>query len=262
MAKKTGPYIGVTGFMSRTEVNEALTAVSGETLYRLMVGVLMSSETLGGQTNKLSGRYPKKEAVADIFVDDPRALNLVHYNTANPNMLFYEIQQIVELAGPHLDGFQFNVKWPDPSQIEAIREAYPDLYLVLQIGGHAMEEVATMGNHPTERFKAAIEWYVPWIDGVLIDPSGGQGKLFKLAEIVEYLRIARSFFDLGIGAAGGLGPRTVHLIEPLVRELPGMSIDAEGQLRTPKPEDALDPEAVDSYIVLAHLLLEGKHVGT
>ena len=41
MAKKIGPYVGVTGFMSRNEVTTALSFVPKESTRRLMVGVLM-----------------------------------------------------------------------------------------------------------------------------------------------------------------------------------------------------------------------------
>lgn len=262
MAKKSGPYIGVTGFMSRDEVVQALKYVSNETAYRLMVGVLMSSKTLAGQANKWPGRYPKKEAVADIFVDDPRALNLIHYNTDNPEMLVHEVRQIVALAGPHLDGFQFNVAWPAPSQIEQIREMYPDLYLLLQIGGRAMEEVLSLGLHTGEHLKERIGWYLPFIDAVLVDPSGGKGELLSAAGCHAWIRAAKEVHGLEIGVAGGLGPVTTHVIEPLTKEFPGLNIDAEGRLRTPKPEDALDMRAVEQYIVIAHLVLEGNHAST
>ncbi len=263
MAKKAGPYIGVTGFMSREEVSQALTAVSRETAYRLMVGVLMSSKTLAGQTNKWPGRYPKKESVADIFIDDPRALNLIHYNTDTPEMLASEVGQIVELAGPHLDGFQFNVKWPDhPLQLKAVREMFPDLYLLLQIGGRAMEEILSFGRYPMELLKTMVGWYLPHIDAILIDPRGGKGELLNTAKGAEWLRAARELSGIEVGISGGLGSVTTHLIEPLAKKFPRLNIDAEGQLRTPKPEDALDMKAVEGYIVLAHLVLEGHHTST
>ena len=234
MAKKTGPYVGVTGFMSNTEVTEALAMVPQGSARRLMVGVLMSSKTLAGQTNKWPGRYPKKEAVADIFVDDPRALNLIHYNTDNPNNLCTELRQIVELAGPHLDGFQLNVKWPNPSQIYLFAEAFPQIYLLLQVGSGAMAEVETM-----DRFREAVGWYLPCIDSILIDPSGGKGEPLNASKGAEYFR-AVDDYQLTLGIAGGLGPDTLNLLDPLIPEFPNVSIDAEGRLRTPKPEDALD----------------------
>lgn len=82
-----GPYIGVTGFMTRVEVRAVLETVPAGSKYRLMVGVLMSSKTLRGEQNKWPGRYPKRETVPKIFVDDPRTFNLVHYATDNPDAL-------------------------------------------------------------------------------------------------------------------------------------------------------------------------------
>lgn len=262
MPKKTGPYIGVTGFMSRDEVLQALTFVSRETAYRLMVGALMSSKTLAGRPNKWPGRYPTREAIADIFVDDPRALNLIHYNTDNPAMLASEVRQIVALAGPNLDGFQFNVAWPAPSQIEQIREMYPDLYLLLQIGDRAMREVSLpdkdMSDMSMAIFKEALGCYIPHIDAILIDSSGGTGELLDVVEGAKWLRAAKGF-GLEMGIAGGLGPITTHLIEPLAKEFPKLNIDAEGRLRTPQPDDALNMHRVHDHIVLAHLVLEGHH---
>jgi hypothetical protein len=254
MAKKTGSYIGVTGFMSQAEVTEALTMVPEGSARRLMVGVLMSSKTLAGQTNKWPGRYPKKEAIADIFVDDPRALNLIHYNTDNPRQLATEVRKIVELAGPHLDGFQLNITWPDPSQIQMIRDMFPDLHLLLQIGGKAMEQMESM-----EEFEQALGWYIPEIDSILIDPSGGKGLPLNVEKGAEWLRVARKFPTLGLGIAGGLGHDMLYLIETLIKEFPDMSIDAEGRLRTPQPEDALNLQSTFKYIVEGYLFFERQY---
>jgi hypothetical protein len=256
MAKKAGPYVGVTGFMSRVEVNEALAMIPEGSKRRLMVGVLMSSKTLAGETNKWPGRYPKKDAVADIFVDDPRALNLIHYNTDNPNNLCTELRRIVELAGSHLDGFQLNIAWPAASQIELFHEAFPDLYLLLQIGGKAMEQVGDSAG----RLIDLIGSYVPMIDAVLIDPSGGKGEPFDVQKAAMFLRVIRRDFDLGLGLAGGLGPDTLHSLDPFIKEFPDLSIDAEGRLRIPKPDDALSIGAVRDYLDDAFPILAGKEL--
>ncbi len=129
MAKKNGPYIGVTGFMSRAEVGKALAVVPQKSSHRLMVGVLMSSKTLAGEQAGRPGRYPKKEAVADIFVNDPRILNLVHYSTSNTETLLGQLMEITDLAGPDLDGFQFNIAWPSILQLEDYRKLNPDKFL-------------------------------------------------------------------------------------------------------------------------------------
>ncbi len=247
MTKKVGPYVGVTGFVSRAEVNEALAMVPRGSTRRLMVGVLMSSKTLAGQTNKWPGRYPKKEAVADIFVDDPRALNLIHYNTDDPLALCKQLREITELASPYLDGFQLNIAWPSVSQIENYAMIYPDKFLLLQIGGKAMAVVESM-----EHFEYLVGSYLPWLDAILIDPSGGKGKPLDTTKGAEYLRSIPEYWGIGIGIAGGLGPSALDLIDPLIPEFPDLSIDAEGRLRTPKPEDALDLKAMRNYLATAY----------
>ncbi len=255
MAKKVGPYVGVTGFMSRAEVSEAIAMVPQGSTRRLMVGVLMSSKTLAGQQNKWPGRYPKKETVVDIFVDDQRALNLVHYNTDHPETLLTQLVEITELAGSHLDGFQLNIAWPPISQLEDYWEAYPDKFLLLQIGGKAMAQVESM-----ERFTELVGAYLPMIDAILIDPSGGKGEPLDATKGAEYLHAVRDYPTLGFGIAGGLGPDTLHLLNPLVKEFPELSIDAEGRLRTPKPEDALCLDAMRTYLEDAFPILAGKEL--
>ncbi len=231
MAKKIGPYVGVTGFMSRAEVSEALAVVPQGSARWLMVGVLMSSKTLVGQQNKWPGRYPKKEAVADIFIDDPRALNLIHYNTDHPETLLTQLVEITKLAGPHLDGFQLNIAWPPISQLEDYWEAYPDKFLLLQVGDKAMSRVESM-----ERFTELVGAYLPMIDAILIDPSGGRGEPLDAVKGAEYLRAVRKYPMLGVGIAGGLGPETLHLLDSLVREFPELSIDEKVgcERRSPK----------------------------
>src|SRR3989344_5996331 len=169
--KKTGPYVGVTGFMSRAEVNEALSVVPQDSTHRLMVGVLMSSKTLAGQTNKWPGRYPKKEAVTDIFVDDSRVLNLIHYNTDEPETLCSQLEEITAFAGPNLDGFQLNIAWPRISQLEDYRATYPDKFIVLQVGSRVMAQVESLDD-----FAESVGVYLHVIDAVLVDPSGGKGE--------------------------------------------------------------------------------------
>lgn len=253
MGKKIGPYVGVTGFMSCAEVTEALAIVPRESARRLMVGVLMSSKTLLGQTNKWSGRYPKKEAIANILVDDPRVLNLIHYNTDDPETLCVQLAEITELSGPNLDGFQLNIAWPPISQIKNWREMYPDQFILLQIGDGAMAQAASM-----EQFAKLVDAYVPVIDAILIDPSGGKGELLDVSKGAEYLRSVRVHSTLGLGIAGGLGPETLAILNPLIQEFPELSVDAEGRLRTQKPEDALCIDAMRTYLTKAFQMLDAK----
>jgi hypothetical protein len=257
MAKKTGPYVGVTGLRHLLEVIRALSLVPEQSKRRLMVGVLMSSKTLAGQANKWPGRYPKKEAVAGIFVNDPRALNLVHYSTDEPDTLCDQLEAVAAIAGPNLDGFQLNVAWPPISQIIEYRLRHPDHFIVLQIGGRAM---SSLGNQP-QQVAERVNFYEADIDAVLVDGSGGAGH--PITQFDEnFLRAIQQHCNthLGLGIAGGLGPNTLHSLNALIRDFPDLSIDAEGRLRTPMPEDVLSWNYVRPYLEDAFPLLEGKEL--
>jgi hypothetical protein len=241
----TDSYVGVTGFMSRKEVNEALAMVPKGSTRRLMVGVLMSSKTFDGQPNNWPGRYPKREAVADIFPHDPRALNLIHYTTDRPKSLFSQLMGITEYyGGPNLDGFQLNISWPSVEEINKYWESQRKSFLVLQVGSKAMAEVESI-----EHFVDLVGAYLPMVKAVLINPGSGKRKPLDAAEVEEYFSALRSAYPkLGLVAAGGLGPDTLHLIHPLIQKFSGLSSDAERLLRTPPPEDALYLPAMRIYL--------------
>lgn len=108
------PYIGVTGFMNDNEVHGVLEVFDESVSARLMVGVLVSDTTLGGQSNKHSHSFPKREEISNIFVDDPRVLNLLHFNTHNRDELLAQLRTGMKYGGPNCHGFQLNVAWPNP----------------------------------------------------------------------------------------------------------------------------------------------------
>ena len=251
MVKKSGPYAGVTGFTSQTQVEVALAIIPKEPARKLMVGVLMSSKTLAGKQNKWPSRYPTREAISDIFVDDPRALNLVHYSTDHPETLFSQLDKITQLAGHSLDGFQLNIPWPPISQLEDWWETHRDQFLLLQIGNGAVAQAKSM-----EHFAELLGHYVPMVDAILIDSSGGRGEPLDPVKAAEYLKVSSEYTTLGLGVAGGLGPLTLHLLDPLIKEYPELSIDAEGQLRT--LEDRLSLSAMRDYLDDAFPILAGE----
>ena len=132
------PYIGVTGFMSALEVEAVLSAVPTDKKYLLMVGVLASNKTLAGGPGKWPGRYPSAEKIRDIFVIAPKTLNLIHYATYDRVNLSAQLEELAAVGGPFLNGFQLNVCWPNPFDLEVI--ARRNLRIVLQIGAKALEQ--------------------------------------------------------------------------------------------------------------------------
>lgn len=244
------PYIGVTGFMTRDEVRKVLEVVPHNSDYALMVGVLMNEKTINGLAHKKwPGRYPLWHDVPGIFVDDPRTLNLVHYNTPHVESLARQLLEIVDMC-PGIDGFQLNIPWPSIDQMEQYWNVCPEKKVVLQLGSQAMREVSSIDN-----LVKRIEDYGPLIDTVLVDASGGTGRPLEPAVCTQYLRALQKVPNITLAVAGGLGPGSLHLMKDLVECFGELSIDAEGRLRAPHPEDRLDIEATQSYVLQAFRLL-------
>jgi len=222
------PYIGVTGFMTPGEVGEVLDALPTYYTHQVMVGVLASDKTLDGLDNKHPRRFPRIERVKDLFPDDERALNLVHFNTHRPERLTDDLIDLTQrYGGPNMHGFQLNVAWPDPKQLLTYKKICQPKRLVLQLGGAAVAEVEGSARKLANR----VAQYAYIATDVLLDPSGGVGREFDIARAIEYLRAMRDL-GLGLGVAGGLSASNlIRLIEPIAAEFPDISIDAEGKLR-------------------------------
>src|SRR5438105_4591331 len=104
-------YIGITGFVARKEVDEVFAALTKDTNRLVMVGVLVSDKTLAGEKNKWPQRYPKPDVLSTIFRSYRNALNLIHFNTKEPNRLLYSMSMAQDLAGFDCHGFQLNIAW-------------------------------------------------------------------------------------------------------------------------------------------------------
>lgn len=255
------PYIGITGFMSVSEVLRMASVQYSLSARRrelkpvrdLMVGVLVSLKTLAGGTNKWPGRYPKVDDIKSIFTGHPHMVNLIHYNTDDPTTLARQLLELHELAGEHLHGFQLNVAWPDMGQLRRYRMMRADRpRIVLQIGDRAMREVDGVPGRIAER----VHGYGDLVDDILIDPSGGLGEPFNTEIARIMLAVVKERCpSVNLGVAGGLHPDSLGLVEPLLKEFPELSIDAEGRLRR-KPQDDLDIVVAEQYFRAAHDLFE------
>lgn len=238
------PYIGVTGFTTRQEVEEALSAMPGNSQRLLMVGILASYKTLNGRAPGNPKRYPDIHAIKNIFTDHPQALNLIHYNTKETEDLMSQLNSLTEEGGSCLHGFQLNICWPPDWQLIRFRENNPDMRIVLQIS----EKAFGAAEYSAKKLCSQINNYKDSITDVLLDSSGGTGKTLRPDFMNYYISAIRSLCpNIGIGVAGGLSSNTPHLIEAVALHYPDVSIDAEGRLRN-IANDTLEIESVKLYI--------------
>ncbi len=226
------PYVGITGFTSRNEVESVLDSMPRDSNRLLMVGVLASLKaTLRGLKNKWPNRYPERKHISEIFVRDRRTLNLIHYSTKEPESLTEQLVEMTKLGGQNFEGFQLNIAWPSRDAILAYHKVCGGKFIVLQIGGKAFKASNTKDYSPKE-LAEKISWYEHVVDYVLLDPSGGLGIPFDTERARTYLNAIRERgTDLGLGVAGGLSPTTLDLVQPLLSDFPDLNWDAEGKLR-------------------------------
>jgi len=259
------PYVGITGFTQRSQIEAMLRHLTTLPLgadRRLMIGVLVSDRSLDGLVLKSDWvhKYPKTTEPNDIFIPDPRLLNLVHFNTRDPLLLADQLKRAIDML-PGLDGFQLNMAWPDPYVLESFTTEHPDLVMVLQIGRRAMEIVGCTPEAPTQvaglvdrmqQYEGSIHYY-------LLDRSGGMGIPFDPAVVPETLKVLQAeLFEqqldgLWPGIAGGLSAHNLaSQLADLLVAFPNLSWDAEGALHTPA---GLDLELCRRYLAAStHLL--------
>jgi hypothetical protein len=234
-------YVGITGFMSRAEVNACLDALPAG--MRLMCGVLASVKSLAGIKNKWHRRYPSPHAFRNIFAHDPRVLNLIHYAGGEPPTP-HTICQLQALGGPDCHGFQFNGAWPQPSTLGCLSGNH--VVLQFRAGHFASAANLTRSIYACRNVQAHV----------LIDASGGRGEPIDVTMAAAWVKRLREEYgrDVGIGIAGGLCAETLPNVAPLVRSY-GLSIDAEGRLRDGDAGGVLNVDRACEYLKAAGELL-------
>lgn len=239
------PYIGITDFTELAQVDRMLQVLEdcivqcfglGAKDRVLHVGVMMSRKSLRGIPSKWTEVFPPKELVANIL-SHPAAYNCLHYADYDGENVRENLTEAIYWGGPGLCALQLDMVWPDPRDVlDALFHNTSDADIILQVNSVAMERV---GGRP-EDVVAKLAEYRGVVSRILLDRSMGRGLGMDAGALLSFVRaIAGEYPDLGIGVAGGLGPGTVQLAAPILREFPEVSIDAQGKLRP--SGSALDP---------------------
>jgi len=246
------PYVGVTGCVTKPEVMNVLDKFSDAgycgASHEPMTGFLVSYKTLNGRHTS-NRRYPGICRLPDL-VKASYAFNMVHYNSRELNTLAEQVINIFNGIYPKCHALQLNIPWPDPRQLELIKNEFTDMEIVFQ----ASRKV-TAGKSAA-LIADCVAVYGDLVDYVLIDPSGGQGKPFDLERSLSiYSELRSRTPELTIGFAGGFtGDNVAERLELIIDRLGESSfcIDAEGGLRNKVTDaygdDLLDIEKVGAYV--------------
>lgn len=239
-------YVGVCDVYSPEEARAMADEVRKERQdpnRKVMIGVMTHPLALNPDIEDPVGVrevFPTREQLADGFTDDPDVLNTVHYadlyGPRKGQNLLENLEKSVEYGGEHLHAIQLDVTWPDPNELKKFRDKHQETIIVLQVGKFALSEVDGDPQKVVDRLKK----YGDSIDHVLLDMSMGKGQGMEAGGLLPLLRLIRQELpELGLAVAGGLGPESVDLLEPIAQEFPDISIDAQGNVKTkdaPKDE--------------------------
>ncbi|MEK7546067.1 MAG: hypothetical protein AAB554_03240 [Patescibacteria group bacterium] len=244
------PYIGMTDVPSPEWLSARLNAFQeaggGMLPHQLHSGVMMSFKSLNGIRTKWAAVWPKNAEIEKIFVRHADVLNVLHYADYDGHTGLDDLRHAVMYGGPRLDGLQLDMPWPSPKLVAALKKAHPEVRIILQVGRRALDQVSDDPKRLPER----LEKYQDAIDDVLLDKSGGEGRGLDAAVLRPFVEAVRKRMPrLGVTLAGGLGPDTLHLVAPLVRDFPALAIDAQGRLRASgSAMDPIDAGRADIYL--------------
>lgn len=235
------PYVGITDFTSFEQVKKMLEVFHKhkplESHRMLHIGVMMSFKTLNDIETKWLKVFPSKETIADIFGSD-NVYNCLHYADYDHDTNFFkDLARAISYGGTGINAVQLDMVWPDPGQIvNGVHASRKQIEVILQVGKNAIEAA---DNDPTEVVRR-LENYEGVIHRVLLDKSMGRGLSMDAVGLIPFVQAIKDRFpDLGLVVAGGLGPDSINLVEPLAKKFSDLSIDAQGKLRP--SGDALDP---------------------
>lgn len=251
------PYIGITDFTHYAQVAQMLHVfdacrATGQRR-RLHVGVMMSYKTLNGLDTSWAKAFPAKEDIAGIFAS-PHAMNCLHYADYDAVDVEENLTRAVAYGGPGMNALQLDMLWPNSDAIlRAVSSVRQSIEVIVQVGKQAIEQ---SGNNPAEVVKR-LRPYVGIAHHVLVDKSMGKGQGMDAPALLPFVQaISDAYPQFGITVAGGLGPTSIELVQPIKKEFPYISIDAQGKLRpSGDAHDPVDWRMAGSYLQKALKLL-------
>lgn len=236
------PYIGICDFPSAEQALRSadhfdrLCTSPKMSARKLMVGVMMSYKTLRDLPTKWKSAWPNPKEIHKIFENHPRVLNTLHYADFDGSTRASDLIVATSYGGENIHAIQLDMIWPSPEMIQVFKHFNPNLKVILQVNGRSLNEY----DHNPVRVAFKIKKYGSSIDGILLDKSHGKGLGMDALAMLPFIHeISNRCKSLTLAVAGGLGPETIHLLQPIVKEFPQISIDAQGRLR--QSGNSLDP---------------------
>ncbi len=241
-------YFGVCDVYSPEEAKAMADELRNSRQYsdrKVMIGVMTHPIVLSDDRpmpeeirNAIRAEFPTKEEMAAGFIDDPDVFNTVHYadlygpdgprKSGEAPDVYKNLERVVEYGGENLHAIQLDITWPSSDELKRFKSEHPDIAIILQVGKFGIKEIDSNPHALVDRLRE----YGESIDYILLDMSMGMGKSMETEGLLPMLRTVRDQIpELGLAVAGGLGPDSIDLLEPIAAEFPDISIDAQGNLK-------------------------------
>ena len=277
------PYIGITGYKTKKELTSTAQDYARAcdmelgNKHRLMMGLLCSSKRLANPSiegtqspafSELPYLLNHARRLSFEMSQDPQErhcipqqafLPMIHYHPEAKEKLEEEVSRVFDTAGIYKQGLcravQLNCAWPEPTQLEALKNKFPDLVMVIQLPRAAIETL-----QPRQLAERARE-YAAFADYFLVDGSGGFGIEFQHEKSIEILHaLGEEVPGASLGIAGGLGNHNVYdRVKKLRIQLGNeFNIDAQNKLRREREMEKLSTIDCCNYLEEAVRAFAGK----
>ncbi|MBU6501065.1 MAG: hypothetical protein KGJ89_02980 [Patescibacteria group bacterium] len=242
------PYVGINGYLWPLEVENTIAFWSEQlkgvrNKRPLMIGVSADQNSLLCDKSLQEKRYAPGSRIQHVFRTDDSAkvLNLIHYNTNNPNTLSDQLLRLTDLGGRRLHGFQLNdlsinrpaVRERIISELAKYCVNYPNVRIILQTSSAVVSELENVfGEKAPNELARHIASFGGFVSDILFDMSGGTGKLLDAEKAMRYLSVIhQENSSLGLGVAGGLEGRVLPGLSDLFFTFRNLNIDTERKMK-------------------------------
>lgn len=242
------PYIAVTGFTTRKQVEKAKLCVQSVSNRRLKVGATMNYEPFYEPEADERCVQLRFDGLRELFVPDVEVFNVLQW-TDNAPLSYASVKALVkacENCGPGLSGVQLDMVWPNYEMVMEIKNRLPDLLIILQVNTVAMQDLRA--------WRYGLEYklssYVGRVDYVLFDYEIGGNVALCAQEMFSFIAAARRFFpESAIAFKGGFGPKTLYPLFSVLEKFPNISWEAESCLYKNRSDaDLLDIKVAYEYL--------------
>lgn len=258
---KPRSYISVSGAKTLEETGSIANAYSGQGLVKggeiiPVIGYQCSTKRIKDPSTGDRGSPALSTLREHIQTIDNRCSAALHYFTKDRTTLHEQVKAAMEQIHPAKpDLLQLNVEFPSLAQVEAIRDSYPGMSVIMQLALDPGQ------YYRPEKVAEQVKGYEGLIDYALIDPSLGEGIEEDTARHLELMQMLDSC-SLTVSLSGGFDAMNIESrLSPVISSFGNhIGIDAEGRLMFPGTR-TLDMKRAKSYISKGSRILKDMEPG-